>query len=186
MKNTRANLVVWLVLALAMTLAGCGTDGDVSTETDPDDDVILQVEDLSGPISEQNLRAARHVFDEGTLRWESFDPFAHIMTAGLAGISEVRVEFDAEGNVVSEEVVLGEPDDPAVELLPRSVDEVFAELDALIAAFETGERAVPDEGECGAHFNARFNTDLGVPEYYDSLGPCEDGVGISINVSRVE
>lgn len=184
----RNNPIIWFVVVLGLALSACGSDS-ITTTTSPttapgDDDVILQVEDISTPISEQNLQEARHILDVGKLRWESFEPFAHIMTVGLEGITELRLEFDADGTLVSEELVLGEPDDPTMQLLPRSVDDVFAELDALIAPFETGERSVPEEGECGAHFNARFDSDWGVPEYYDALGPCDDGVGLTVSIAR--
>lgn len=69
-----------------------------------------------------------------------------------------------------------------VELLPRSIADAFAEIDKLIRQFETGEREVPEDGECGNHFNARYDETLGNPESYNTLGPCEDGIGLSLSV----
>ena len=176
--NTTAKLLAATFLAL-LCVTACGSS------VDPGDSVLSPTSDIFGPVNEQDLREARQFYDEGRRRWESHEPFPHILTVGVQTISEVRIEFDADGNVVAEEVVKGDPEGSEVTALPRSVDEVFATVDGLIRGFEDGTTPIPEEGECGHHFGAHFDTDLGVPSFYDTLGPCDDGVGVEITVTRI-
>jgi len=107
---------------------------------------------------------------------------AHTLTTYFGTFAELEISYDADGNVLSENVSHDESGAGQVEFLPRSVDAAFAEIDALISLFETGEREVPEDGECGHHFNVRYDATLGNPTSYDTLGPCDDGVGLELSV----
>jgi len=169
-------------LIAALTLVACGTDAvdTAGGESGP------TIQDISEPVSEQDVEAARHTFDAAKDLWDSFEPFAHTMTIGLQTVSEVRISFDADGNVLSEEIVRGDPDGRDTDWLPRTVVGVLEDVDETILAFEDGRHQVPDEGECGHHFNIRFDPNWGVPASYDGLGPCDDGVGVVITITNDE
>ncbi len=136
--------------------------------------------DLSLPTNEQDQ--ARHTYDIAVARWEDQQPAAHVLTVGFDGVSELVIEFAVDGTVVSESLELGDPDGWEVERLPRSIADAFTEIDVLIRRFETGELAVPEDGECGHHLNARYDATLGNPVSYDTHGPCDDGIGLSLSV----
>jgi hypothetical protein len=63
------------------------------------------------------------------------------------------------------------------------VEVVFDEVDRSIASLEDDPSLVPSSGECGGHFNVSFDPAFGYPSYHDSLGPCDDGVGLTVRVT---
>ena len=129
-------------------------------------------------ISEQDLGGAREVLADAQAEWEGLTPFAYTTTVGFEGINEI--DFDADGNVIEERVVFGDPEEQGWGVLPRSVAEAFDVVDGSITKFETGEYEVPPSGECGLHFNAVFDPDTGAPTAHDTLGPCDTGAPLQI------
>lgn len=139
--------------------------------------------DLSTAISEQDLGEARAVLDGARVHWDGLEPFAYTMRVGFEAVNAVEIDFAADGSVAAERVVLGDPDDQSFGPVPRSVGEVFDLIDNAIATFESGEFAVPPASGCGNHFNALFDAELGAPMFFDTLGPCDDGVGLRMVVT---
>ena len=134
-------------------------------------------------ISEQDIAEARAAFESGQADWEASGISSYTLDVGLTTVGSVRVEV-VEGVVVSEVIEGAEVDEWFHTPLPRTVEELFSELDAIIAVIENDPALVPPLGDCGSHhLNARFDAELGYPSYYDTLGPCDDGVGISATVT---
>ncbi len=165
--NLRRRLA--LLIAAVSMVAACGT-------SEPLDD------DLSVRTNERNVAQARHTFDLAVEQWERQQPMAHTLTTYFGTFAELEIAYDVDGNVLSEELRHDDAGVGQVDFLPRSVDAAFAEIDALIRLFETGEREVPEDDECGHHFNVRYDATLGNPTSYDTLGPCDDGVGLELSV----
>ncbi len=130
-------------------------------------------------ISEQDIDHAREAFDLSRQVWDDREPFAYTLQIGATTVNEIEIDVDEGGKVVAERVIL---DDGNADSLSRSVDEVFDRVEAAISAFESGEFDVPTRGECGRHVNVMFDEALGYPTYWDELGPCDDGVGIRVEV----
>ena len=178
MSEQRTLWIRLLFVALCVLVGACGSTSDTTSGASTDEPVEI------GPIGEQDLELARARFEAAKRLWESQEPFSYTFRAGVQTINMIEIDFDAEGNASPERVVLGE--DTNLENLPRSVDEAFDQIDARIAQFETGELEVPDEGDCGHHFYADFHPELGAPWAYDGLSPCDDGVGLQLEIIPVE
>lgn len=177
MESTPARRLIALLTLFGLFAIGCGGKADVTTESG---DFTIDLEDQ---FSEQDLELARVAFDMSKETWEAHDPFAYTFSAGVDTINLIEIDFDEEGNASPERVVMGEADPGGWATVPRSVDDAFAQIDALILAFESGELDVPGPDDCGWHFNIQFDPDLGSPRYFDTLGPCDDGVGMRMHVT---
>ena len=126
-----------------------------------------------GEFNERDVAGARAALDVARATWEADTPANYELQIGLETVGFTRLVTEG-GVVVSEDT------DPAVQdwTFPRSIEELFAEADTVIATFEADPSLVPAPADCGAHFNLRFDTELGYPNRFDQLGPCDDGVSI--------
>ena len=182
-----------LLAVLCLIAAACGSTAVTSTaqevepssapDTGPETSEAI---DLSVPINEQDLDQARAALDGARAQWDGREPFAFTLQVGIQAVNGIEIDFDADGNPIAERVVLGDPDEDGFGVLPRSVDDVFDRIENALVEFETGALPVPPAGDCGNHFNAEFDEALGSPTYFDTLGPCDDGVGLRIAVTPVE
>lgn len=182
---------LWRLLALLLVVgvlaAACGstTDAVISGESETTDDTSeLAAQSislpLSAPIHEGDIVQARIQLDVARQVWASAQPFAHTLTLGDQVEWALEIDFDENGNVIEERVLSSE----TAQFVPgRSVDEVFDGIDEAITDFETGVLDVPAPEECGNHFNAWFDDELGTPVYFDRLGPCDDGIGFRFQVT---
>jgi len=185
MRQQRISLVS-LIAALCLVAAACGSTEATSssaTSTVPTSAATGGDVDLSAPISEQDLAQARAVLGGARATWTSLDPFAYTMTVGFESINALEIDFDAGGNAVEERVLFGDPNEQGWGVLPRSVPEAFDVVDKALAQFESGEFEVPPGGDCGNHLNAEFDERHGSPTYFDTLGPCDSGVGLRIVIT---
>lgn len=164
-----------LVLLIGIALVSCSSDASNEPDLQPAVDV-----DLTVSVSEQELELARATFDTAKALWESSDVSAYTFKIGIQTVSLMSFEV-VDGVVLTGAVVEGTGDD--FQGLPQTVEAYFALLDEQISAFENGASAVPEPGECGAHFTMSFDPELGYPTYNDGLGPCDDGVGIAASVT---
>ncbi len=188
MSHKRATFT-WILGALFLLASACGSTNELVSGADsetPDseapDETSAAANGAIARISEQNLDQARSSFDAAKATWEDRKPAGFVFRAGVESINMIEIVFDADGAAAAETVVFGEADPEGWAYVPRSVDEAFDEVEALLIRFETGEWPVPDPDDCGSHFNADFDPELGAPTYYDTLGPCDDGVGIRMEV----
>jgi len=133
-------------------------------------------------VTEQNLDAVRSQFEAGAQTWDQASPTDYRLDVDMGNVASVSIDFVA-GSPVAETVapLNGDFFDP--DLLPRTIDDVFDEIERTLSALEDDPSQVPELGECGFHLNVSFDAALGYPTYYDSLGPCDDGVGISVKVT---
>lgn len=165
-------------LALALLLASCGSTAE--TGTDP-----VNSNEPSAPrpesISERDISEARSAFESAKADWENSGTTDYTLEVEVVSIGLVRAEV-VDGQVVSEEIEGTEVDEWFAKRVPRTVDGLFDELDEIIALFEDDPSKIPADGDCGYHMNARLDSDLGYPTYYDTLGPCDDGVGLTARV----
>lgn len=187
MRTQRTNPFLVLLTAIMLCAAACGSSTDLSvgaegTEPAAEAPGASESVDLSGRISEQDLAEARRIFDAAKARWEGRTPTAYTFRAGVESINTIEIDFDEDGVGSGERVIFGEANPAGWAAVPRSVAEAFDAVEGRIAAFERGEVDVPSPDDCGNHFNAEFDPERGAPHYYDSLGPCDDGVGIRISV----
>lgn len=186
MRNHRSNAFFALLTAIMLCAAACGSSTDLSVGAEGEEPAPAQSAsesvDLSGRISEQDLDDARLIFDAAKSRWEGRTPSAYTFRAGVESINQIEVEFAEDGTASPERVIFGDANPEGWATVPRSVDEAFDEVEVLLASFEDGGFEVPSAGDCGNHFNVEFDPELGAPQYYDSLGPCDDGVGIRLSV----
>lgn len=170
--------MVALCLALALVLASCGSTAE--TGTDP-----VSSNEPSAPrpesISERDISEARSAFESAKADWENSGTTDYTLEVEVVSIGLVRAEV-VDGEVVSEEVEGVEVDEWFNDPLPRTVDGLFAEVDKMIGVFEDDPSKIPADQECGYHMNARLDPELGYPTYYDTLGPCDDGVGLTARV----
>lgn len=186
-----------LLTTLVLVAAACGSATTATTGTTPTSDQGETVElvdeptasgggiGLSTPISEQDLDAARLVLDTARVRWDEQAASAYTMRFGVESINQFEIDFDSDGSVLDERVVSGNPDDDSWGDLPRSVQAAFNLVEASLERFESGELEVPRADDCGNHFNAQFDPDLGAPTYFDTLGPCDDGVGFRFAIIAI-
>ena len=183
MKQSRFYLIS-LVAAFCVLAAACGSSSEISTssasETRSEIDGAV---DLAARINEQDMSQARATLDGAQAKWEGLEPFAYTMSVGFESINMLEIDFDEDGNLVSERVLLGDPGGDGWGPFPRSVGEAFELVEESVTSFETGELEVPPAGQCGNHFNAQFDANLGSPTYFDTLGPCDDGVGLRIEIT---
>jgi hypothetical protein len=168
---------VLVVLGLSACAGGSTTvtDGDPGAGSAPD--LAPEFE-----ADQADIERARFEQAHGRARWEAEAVTGYTMTVGYVGVGMVEVAVE-DGQPVST-TILAEPNQRewlANAGLPSTVDEAFDQVDTLIdAASAPGNN--PD-GNCDArYFTARWDPELGYPEYFDGLGPCEDGVGVSITV----
>ncbi len=180
--RTTLGLALGALLLLLTTACGstnelvAGDDSGGSSETSSASTGVI------AQISEQDLDQARANFDAAKAAWEERKPPGFVFRAGVESINMIEIVFDADGVAAAETVVFGEADPEGWASVPRSVEEAFDEVEELLVRFESGEWPVPDPDDCGSHFTADFDPELGAPGYYDTLGPCDDGVGIRIEV----
>lgn len=156
-------------------LASCGSGSPAATG-EP-----TQPGPRPGSITERNISEARSAYQSAIADWKSSGIDSYTLEVGVESIGLVRAQV-VDGQLVSEEVDDAEVDEWFNEPLPRTVEGLFAELDQMIAVFEDDPSKVPSAGDCGYHLNARLDPELGYPTYYDTLGPCDDGVGLSAKV----
>lgn len=64
--------------------------------------------------------------------------------------------------------------------------DAFDDVEESIIAFESGDLEVPARGECGNHFNVTFDPEDGFPNFYNTLGPCDDGVSVRVGIIPLE
>ena len=175
--------VLTIALITALLTMACGDEAPPGVATTQASSTTIG-EAVPASVSEQDIATARQAFDAHKARWDNREPVAYTMAIGVETVSELRISFDETGSVVAEEIVRGDPSGSDTDSLPRSVTEVFTIIDELILGFEDGTMTVPEAGECGHHLNVRFDPEWGVPSRYDTLGPCDDGVGVVIDIIR--
>jgi len=180
---TRPHVLRTVILVLlGFVLISCGSsDTPPAGESADVPEQILAERPTS--ISEQDIGLARAAFLSGKADWERAGITTYTLEVGVESIGLVTVEV-VDGAVVSEQIDGAEVDQWFSRPLPRTVDLLFVELDRLIAEFETDPTRVRQPEECGYALNARFDSDLGYPTYYDTLSPCDDGVGLTVRVIR--
>jgi hypothetical protein len=162
------------LLPLVFLIAACG-----SGEGEP------APVDLSNPISERDVSNARATLDAGRSLWEDEGSSTYTLEIGVQTISLVQYNV-VEGVVTDSEVLLTDNGGRGIDDLPQTVDALFDQVDSMIRELEDDPSKVLPEGECGRHFNIRFDLELGYPSNYDGLGPCDDGVGIAASVIITE
>lgn len=181
MSARRAHPLFVLISVLGLLAASCGSGEEVVAG--PSDETGTSAS-FREPINEQDVDFARAAFDAAKRNWENTEPFAYTLSSGVESINLIEIDVDAEGNASTVRVVQGEEQPEGWSYVPRTVGEAFDELDAILTNFESGEWSTGSPGGCdGSYFNASFDPEFGVPHYYDTLGPCDDGVGIRITVT---
>lgn len=163
-------------VTVAFVLASCGSGDSVETG-----EPGAQADSRPASISEQDISEARAAYESALADWTNNGLASYTLEVGVESIGLVRAQV-VDGEVVSEEVDDAEVDEWFNEPVPRTVEELFAELDQIIAVFEDDPSKVPSGGECGYHLNAQLDPELGYPTYYDTLGPCDDGIGLTAKV----
>jgi len=187
MTDRPVRLAVVVAMLALFAVGACGGDDTTSTET-PRGSVAPAVDTeilLGGIVTEQELDVVRDQYDLARQRWDEHGLTEYRLVVQLQTVVTVTVDH-VDGVPVSETVTLisnGATSEMA-DSLQRSVDEVFAAIEERLLAFEADPSSVPAPGDCGAHLNVSFDTDLGHPSYYDGLGPCDDGVGVHVQVIR--
>jgi hypothetical protein len=155
-------------------ISACGSETVVVNEPGPDS----AAPDLSATISEQELERARATFELARGTWDSGNHSDYTLEIGIQTVS--LVSHTVVGGVVqSSEVVVA---DEGIDRLPQTVEEIFDQVNSMIRELEDDPDRIAPPGECGWHFNIRFDPELGYPAYYDGLGPCDDGVGTEASV----
>ena len=174
-----ATVIVLGLAACSLGPVGSGDGAGTEVTAGPAADMTTLFEADQADIDQARFEQA-----EGRSRWRTAGPTTYTMTVGYVGVGMIEVAID-DGQTVST-TILAEPGEHkwlSNSGLPSSVAEAFDQLDALIAAAAAPEND-PD-GDCNArYFTARWDRELGYPTYFDGLGPCEEGVGVSITVSR--
>lgn len=147
-----------------------GSGQTLATEaTQPGDDV--------GSYDPAVLEQARAEFDEARARWDSAGVTDYELVVSLPGLIERRTTV-VDGVGVASEVA----DNSGGNFeLPQTVEEIFDEADALIAAAE--DDPMVDFNQCIGHFfNVGYDEEFGYPSLWDSFSPCEDGVAYMAEV----
>lgn len=132
-------------------------------------------------VSEQNVAEARSSFDAAKQRWQAEGPASYKMLVGYRGVYDVEV-LVVDGVATTSTVVQGEGLGGEWGPLPMTVDEAFTDAERFMTPFEADPSKVPGPSECGEHFLIQFDPELGFPAGYHSLGPCDDGIGLSIEI----
>lgn len=158
-----------------VTLSAGAESSQPAQTTTPDPDPVETA--LTDRINEQDLPVARASLDAAREKWEAAGLTDYTLEIGYETLTVHR--FD-----VVEGVAVADASGPAKDdSLPRSMEEVFQQVEDFVAAAENDPSLVLPEGECGYHFNIDVDPEFGYPTYYDSLGPCDDGVGVRVVVT---
>ena len=177
-----ANIWKTLVLAsLLLVVGACGSEQNqtvsdgVETESAPlrsNAPVRNEVSNFSQEDPSESIEAAKQL-------WKTQNITSYTFEIGFEGLG--FLEIDVIDAVAVEVRRAGETDSWDDSFLPRTVDAVFDELESVL---QRASENPADENGCGGTFyTIRFNTDFGHPTYYDTLGPCDDGVGVTIRVT---
>ena len=182
LQSARTHLI-WLLILSAALIGGSACGPDVAAPVDDGEETDFDAPAPTGTVRDQlwekfpdqaieSVPAARAL-------WEESEPDQYLFEIGYESIGFLEIEV--VGGVPGEPVKTGDIDAWSGDTLPRTVDEAFDELDAIL---ERSFENPADEDSCqGTFFNMRFNTDVGHPTYYDTLGPCDDGIGVTIRVT---
>lgn len=180
--------VTWLTSA-TLIFAACGAETAAPSATTVSPDTTVAPETTVSPdttgapavptdkISEQDLAVARASLDAARNRWEAAGLTDYTLELGYSTLTVYRFDV-VGGEAVAEGIGPDEGD-----FLPRSMEEILQQVEDFVATAENDPSLVLPEGECGYHFNIEFDAELGYPTYYDSLGPCDDGVGVRVVVT---
>lgn len=172
--------LISLVLSVAVVLAACGSDPqpiDDGFETDFDSPAASgtvrdQIWDQFPDQAIESVPAARAL-------WEQNEPAAYTLEIGYESIGFLEIEV-VDG-VPGEPMKSGDIDAWAGDSLPQTIDDVFDVFELIL---QQSENHPADQDSCqGTFYNMRFNTEVGYPTYYDTLGPCDDGVGVTIRMT---
>lgn len=187
-KNTALLVSVWAATAV-LVLAACGSDResvdvgsatpDPTSASQPTTPDVAEVEP-SRIITEQDLPEARVSLDDAKEKWAAAALTDYTLEVSI-GSKLVTLDI-VDGEVVSEQQVDSDGGIGDLDLLPRSIEEVFRAVEELVATAENDPSRVAPPDECGYHFNIEFAHQFGYPTYYDNLGHCDDGVGTRIKV----
>lgn len=201
-RSARVAPVVAAVAAAVVVLASCGSTAGTTesaessgeaapttieatvpetTEAEADTSEDGGIAERPEAVSDQDVALARASLVGAQTDWEASGITSYTLEVGVETIGSVTVEV-VDGLAVSETINGEEVDAWFNEPLPRTVEALFAEVDGIISPFEADPSLVPAPGDCGMHFNVKFDAELGYPTYYDELGPCDDGVGLTATV----
>lgn len=167
----RPHHAIATAIGIAFLLMGCSSGSG---------DTVASVGPRPEMISERDIVEARSAFNSALADWERSGITDYTLEVGVNTIGKTRVVV-SDKTVVSEESE-GDADQWFNDPLPRTVEGLFAELDEMISLFEDDPSKLPEGDECGYHLNARLDPEIGYPTYYDTLGPCDDGVGLSAEI----
>ncbi len=176
MRRLLAPLVLLLTLAIAAG-ACSGSDQKEDSVAETGDGILAGVDQNDASLARGQLALAHSL-------WSEVGSNSYSMEVGYESLGTVTVEV-VDGATVGNPVtnVGSDPDFAFEDQLPLTVEEAFEEMELIVENAEANPAA--DDGSCdGVFFNFRFDTEFGNPIYYDQLGPCDDGVGISLTVTE--
>jgi len=163
-----------MLLALAgLVVAGCSPDGKVESNAD---------RTPSFEADQDDIEQARFEQSEGRNRWAAAAPTDYTLSVGYAGFGAIEIVF--EGDKAVSTTIIGDEEEAqwlADRGLPLTVADAWDQVESIIDA--AAASSTPPDGNCEAYyFTIRWDVELGYPAYYDALGPCDDGVGVTITV----
>ena len=169
---------VVLLLFVGFAVVGCSSD-----EAEEPAEIIVENADLSENVNERDLVKTRAHFNAARELWAAEGPSAYTMV--VDSYASIQTEV-ADEVVLTMSILHHTGGEWEVSVLPQRVKDAFVEIDEVISRLEANPSLILPEGECGNHVTVRFDVETGVPIYYDTLSPCDDGVGVHISVTAIE
>ena len=166
---------VVLLLFVGFAVVGCSSD-----EAEEPAEIIVENADLSENVNERDLVKTRAHFNAARELWATEGPSAYTMV--VDSFASIQTEV-ADETVMTMTVTRDSGNPREVQVLPQRVKDAFVEIDEIISRLEANPSLILPEGECGNHVTVRFDVETGFPIYYDTLSPCDDGIGVHISVT---
>lgn len=169
---------VVLLLFAGFAFVACSSD-----EVAEPAEIVVANADLSQNVNERDLVKTRAHFNAARELWAAEGPAAYTMMVD----SYASIQTEVADEVVLTMTILHDSgNEREVSVLPNKVKDAFVEIDEIIGRLEANPSLILPNGECGNHVDVRFDVETGYPVQYNTLSPCDDGVGVHISVTAMK